>query len=461
MKRLDCEMCGSTDLVKQDGVFVCQSCGCKYSVEEAKKMMIEGVVQVEGTVRIDNSDKEETYRNMAISAYNAGNTTEAYQYFLKVLEINPTDYQSIFYKGMCQGWETTLARPRVGEAVAAYHQVECHIPSEIAQTMKEVFISDLVRLMSAWFEKAQESFYDVDDWYTSNRDIYYRYKDVAEQIIKYVDSFMQTVVTSKSKELLKQVGELYCSACEAVCRYVFIWIDYSKESAICSGLSAQQKQPYLRDYDTMIFEIRKYYPDFRKPESKYGVIDRMSTPANISACSLQDSDRNFQKCLDADKAINQRLQQYNAEKVQREKAEKERTYWETHPDARETWSDLKSDLDDCTKSMNSTQSVKLSKEAAVKKHEDCIRELNTQIAQANDTIVKQRKKIFGKIKAQEVIDQMVTEVTALQKAIDNATLDLRNARAELEEANNQNNIAFQKFQSAKSAYDNFISSCGL
>ena len=39
MKQLTCEMCGSTDIIKQDGVFVCQTCGCKYSVEEAKKMM--------------------------------------------------------------------------------------------------------------------------------------------------------------------------------------------------------------------------------------------------------------------------------------------------------------------------------------------------------------------------------------------------------------------------------------
>ena len=42
MKQLKCEMCGSTNLMKEDGVFVCQSCGCKYSVEEAKKMMVEG-----------------------------------------------------------------------------------------------------------------------------------------------------------------------------------------------------------------------------------------------------------------------------------------------------------------------------------------------------------------------------------------------------------------------------------
>lgn len=37
MKQLTCEMCGSTDLIKEDGVFVCQACGIKYSVEEAKK----------------------------------------------------------------------------------------------------------------------------------------------------------------------------------------------------------------------------------------------------------------------------------------------------------------------------------------------------------------------------------------------------------------------------------------
>ena len=39
MKQLACEMCGSTELVKDNGYFVCQKCGTKYSVEEAKKLM--------------------------------------------------------------------------------------------------------------------------------------------------------------------------------------------------------------------------------------------------------------------------------------------------------------------------------------------------------------------------------------------------------------------------------------
>ena len=112
-------------------------------------MMVDGVVQVEGTVKIDNSGMLKTYKDIAIKAYDSGNTKEAYQYFLKVLELDPTDYQSIFFKGMCQGWDTTLARPRVSEAVPAYQQSIRYIPNEIAQKVKAIFAGELTRLISA------------------------------------------------------------------------------------------------------------------------------------------------------------------------------------------------------------------------------------------------------------------------------------------------------------------------
>jgi hypothetical protein len=34
-------MCKSTDLIKQDGLFVCQNCGVKYSVDDVKNMMVD------------------------------------------------------------------------------------------------------------------------------------------------------------------------------------------------------------------------------------------------------------------------------------------------------------------------------------------------------------------------------------------------------------------------------------
>ena len=39
MKRLTCELCGNTNFLKENGLFVCQDCGCQYSLEEAKKIM--------------------------------------------------------------------------------------------------------------------------------------------------------------------------------------------------------------------------------------------------------------------------------------------------------------------------------------------------------------------------------------------------------------------------------------
>jgi uncharacterized Zn finger protein (UPF0148 family) len=78
MKKLTCEMCGSTNLVKQDGMFVCQDCGTKYSVEEAKKMMIEGTVEVAGTVKIDRSDNYNNLVQLARDAIADGRFDSAY-----------------------------------------------------------------------------------------------------------------------------------------------------------------------------------------------------------------------------------------------------------------------------------------------------------------------------------------------------------------------------------------------
>lgn len=87
MKQLTCEMCGSTDLIKQDGVFVCQSCGCKYSVEEARKMMIEGTVDVSGsTVFIDNTKQIENDLKRAKQYENEGDSFSAAEYYNKVLD---------------------------------------------------------------------------------------------------------------------------------------------------------------------------------------------------------------------------------------------------------------------------------------------------------------------------------------------------------------------------------------
>ena len=91
MKAIKCEMCGSGEIVKTDGYFVCQNCGTKYTVEEAKKMMIEG------TVKIDHSDEMANYYILARRARKENNYERAVKYYNLVLENDPSQWEASFY----------------------------------------------------------------------------------------------------------------------------------------------------------------------------------------------------------------------------------------------------------------------------------------------------------------------------------------------------------------------------
>lgn len=98
MKQLICEMCGSTDLIKQDGVFICQTCGTKYSVEEAKKMMVEGTVDVTGsTVKVDTSEELANLYQTARRARADNNGETAAKYYDMILVKDPTSWEAYFY----------------------------------------------------------------------------------------------------------------------------------------------------------------------------------------------------------------------------------------------------------------------------------------------------------------------------------------------------------------------------
>lgn len=98
MKVIVCEMCNASDFVKQDGVFVCQHCGCKYTVEEAKKMMIEGIVDVSGsTVKVDNTSFVQKYLENARRAKEKTDWEEVEKYYNMVEQNDPQNIEAIFY----------------------------------------------------------------------------------------------------------------------------------------------------------------------------------------------------------------------------------------------------------------------------------------------------------------------------------------------------------------------------
>lgn len=104
MKKIVCEMCDGSNFLKQDGMFVCQECGSKYTVEEAKKLMVE----VDGDVpavsaapaapaAADNSQKIENLRKLAKRAQDEDNSEMAAKYYEQLLMECPDDWEASFY----------------------------------------------------------------------------------------------------------------------------------------------------------------------------------------------------------------------------------------------------------------------------------------------------------------------------------------------------------------------------
>lgn len=100
MKQIVCEVCGSNDLVKEDGCFICQYCGAKYSPEEAKRLIVEvnSKVDVSGSkVTVDNTSFVERSLENARRAKAKEDWEECEKYYNMVEQYEPTNIEAIFY----------------------------------------------------------------------------------------------------------------------------------------------------------------------------------------------------------------------------------------------------------------------------------------------------------------------------------------------------------------------------
>ena len=122
MKAIVCEMCNSRDLIKQDGLYVCQSCGTKYTVEEAKKLF----------VNVENLGSAQNYEVLAKSAYDSGNYQESESYATKIIEIDPSNAIAWLIKGASAAWQSSVANMRMEEFLSSVEQA-CNASNTIEE----------------------------------------------------------------------------------------------------------------------------------------------------------------------------------------------------------------------------------------------------------------------------------------------------------------------------------------
>ena len=97
MKKIVCEMCECTQFVKEGDLFVCQGCGCKYSPEEAKKMMIEVEGEEPITAPMENTDELKRLYQAARNARETSDDASALKHYETISAQDPNSWEAMFY----------------------------------------------------------------------------------------------------------------------------------------------------------------------------------------------------------------------------------------------------------------------------------------------------------------------------------------------------------------------------
>lgn len=158
MQAMVCEMCGSSNLVKQDGLYVCQNCGTKYSVEEARKLL--------GTVKIDRTEETEKLLVLARRAREMNNGENAEKYYEMVLRDNPNNWEAAFFQVYYQAMQCNIIGiSNAATAVANNIDTVFQLISEIEDYEEQEDALDMVisysHSVSAMFTSAALNHYDA------------------------------------------------------------------------------------------------------------------------------------------------------------------------------------------------------------------------------------------------------------------------------------------------------------
>lgn len=240
MKKICCELCGSNDFVKDGGMFVCQSCGTKYTLEEAKKLMIEGTVEVTGTVTVDNREKVNNLLVLAQRAKRTNDSKTAAQYYQQLLLEEPDNWEAAFYTIFYDAHNNKIAQigeaaNRVGNSLPAVFEQIRLLPEEEKQAATEEVAVQCCRFADMLMGNAVDFLknnYDVKsrdtgDVFKDIADVLERNKKRMTQANEWVTPILLMLMRLEDevKKALPDHVELYCRICVTAKKMVDLLIE--------------------------------------------------------------------------------------------------------------------------------------------------------------------------------------------------------------------------------------------
>jgi hypothetical protein len=164
-----CEICNSSELIKKGGVFICESCGAKYSLEVTKKMFEDGTIEVSKTIKTDTSSELKNLYELARRARGSSNNDNALKYYDMILVKDPSSWEAnfyvVFFKAMtCKISEIQSAAISVTNCIpSTLDLVKQNIVNEVEQSSVIIELYSQVSFISQLlYDSARNHYKNID-----------------------------------------------------------------------------------------------------------------------------------------------------------------------------------------------------------------------------------------------------------------------------------------------------------
>lgn len=261
MKAIVCEMCSGHEFRKEDGMYICEHCGTKYSVEEAKKMMIDGTVDVTGsTVKVDNSTELSNLYQLARRAKTDNNSENAQKYYGQIIVKDPSSWEANFYTTYyqsmnCKIGEIGMASIRISNCEdTVFNLIKENVtePDEQRKAVDEV-AAKLISISNMLFN-AYKNHYDG---------ISAQIKDRYVQEYATNCAAARDIVYNGGDWIIKIFGDTYGDIAAACWK-----IGVKQHNILNSVFSNKQLNAnVIKEYND---KIKKYNPSYQPPETNMG-----------------------------------------------------------------------------------------------------------------------------------------------------------------------------------------------
>lgn len=154
MSQITCEICGGSDFVKQNDMFVCESCGMKYTAEEIRKL-IGNETKTDNAEHTNDSAKMENLYTRARKSLEVDDLEHAAEYYKEILDERPDDWEAYFYSYLGENMSFTNAKAgevamKLGKTIPSAYDMAIKAGSieEKEDRIKEITSKTVLRLSS-------------------------------------------------------------------------------------------------------------------------------------------------------------------------------------------------------------------------------------------------------------------------------------------------------------------------